>query len=69
MIVQIAFTFCMLVNANECRVETRAFDGPLMACTLYGQQAAMEWLNSHPKWAMKRWRCGLVDPRTASRSS
>ncbi|WP_181708243.1 hypothetical protein [Chthonobacter rhizosphaerae] len=67
MFVEIAFTFCLLTAPADCRVETQPFDGPMMACALLGQQAARDWLESHPKWRMTKWRCGVRDPiRTAT---
>lgn len=61
--VEIAFTFCLIAAPADCRIERQPFEGPLMACSLYGQVAAVEWLERHPKWRLTRYRCGIVDPQ------
>lgn len=66
MLVEIAFTFCLTTAPADCRIETRSFDGSMIACSLYGQQAAQEWLSFHPKWRLSRWRCGMIDPSRAA---
>lgn len=67
-VVEIAFTVCLLSKPGECKVERQPFDGPLFACSLLGQQAAVQWIASHPKWRLKAYRCTTLDPRRIVRN-
>jgi hypothetical protein len=57
-------TICLAANPSECRTEPIAFDGGPVACALFGQQAAIEWLALHPKWRLSKWRCGPTTRET-----
>ncbi|WP_181704005.1 hypothetical protein [Chthonobacter albigriseus] len=56
--IELVLTVCLMASPNECRHQRMPFDGPLMACAMNGQIAAVEWLQTHPKWRLNRWRCG-----------
>ena len=32
--------------------------GSMMQCMVDGQKQAAEWLEEHPGYILKRWRCG-----------
>lgn len=61
--IELVLTVCLSASPSECRLERMPFEGPMMACAIHGQQAAVEWLNTHPKWQLSRWRCGPPEVR------
>jgi hypothetical protein len=56
--IELVLFVCLQAAPAECRQESMPFDGPLMACAMNGQVVAVEWLQSHPKWRLTKWRCG-----------
>ena len=56
--IELVMTVCLLASPGECRQERLPFEGPLLACATQGQVAALEWLQTPPKWQLTRWRCG-----------
>lgn len=41
-------------------------DPSLMACFLAAQPVAAEWMNDHPNWTLKGYRCEIGRPREKS---
>ncbi len=56
----IAMTLIVCLNSQpaECRPEPVAFQGSVMQCALFGGHVAAEWVGTHPKWFVSKWRCG-----------
>lgn len=48
---------CLNAAPMECRKERLPFDGNPIACAIHGQMAAVEYLETHPKWRLSRWQC------------
>jgi hypothetical protein len=62
--VHLVLTFCMLAAQTHCTEERPLVaELSLAACMTQGQQVAQEWLASHPKWMLSRWRCEKDVPR------
>lgn len=61
--IELTLTVCLLAAPSDCRQERVPFEGSIFVCALQGQQAAQEWLASHPKWRLQRWRCGPPEVR------
>jgi hypothetical protein len=62
--VHLVLTFCMLAWQTHCTEERPLLhELSLGACMIQGQQVAQEWLESHPKWMLSRWRCEKDVPR------
>lgn len=59
--IELVLTVCLMTAPEECRQERMPFEGPLLACALQGQFAAVEWLATHPKWLLSRWKCGTPE--------
>lgn len=59
----LVLTVCLAMAPMECRKERMPWDGSMMACAVLGQQAAVDWLSTHPKWRLARWRCGRTELR------
>ncbi len=54
----LTFVACLSTGADRCRTVELPWDGSLMQCMLFGQQAAAQWTNEHPPWALRHgWRC------------
>ncbi|WP_181708046.1 hypothetical protein [Chthonobacter rhizosphaerae] len=62
--IELVLTVCLMTAPEECRQERMPFEGPLISCAMAGQFAAAEWLQTHPKWSLSRWRCGPQEIRT-----
>lgn len=56
--VDLVLTVCLWIAPMECRKERMGWEGSMTACAVEGQLAAAEWLQTHPKWRLARWRCG-----------
>jgi hypothetical protein len=49
---------CLSGAPDNCREERPPVDAVSpMACMVQGQQIAAQWLEEHPKWFLKAWRC------------
>ena len=54
----------MLAWQTHCTEERPLIQNmTLMGCMVEGQQIAQDWLASHPKWTLSRWRCEHNVPR------
>ena len=54
----LTFVACLGVAGDRCRNVELPWDGSLMQCMLFGQQAAAQWTSEHPGYAVLRgWRC------------
>jgi hypothetical protein len=51
---------CLAATPDVCREEQPPVDtANAMACAVQGQLIAQEWLDEHPKWLLRGWRCRL----------
>ncbi len=49
---------CLAASPAVCREEYPPVEVDSgVACLVEGQMIAAEWLEEHPKWALKGWRC------------
>lgn len=58
---ELMMTVCLLANANECRDVRLNFDADNatpMQCMSYGQIEMAKWIEEHPAFRIKQWRCG-----------
>ena len=56
--VSLILIVCLIGSPSLCREErppVTEVSGQF--CMVHGQQLALEWLDAHPKWALKGWRC------------
>jgi len=62
--VHMVLTFCMMAWQTHC-TEERPYTETLslIGCMVQGQQVAQDWLNDHPRWMLKGWRCEQNVPR------
>lgn len=64
----IALVIAACLETGECRDFNLLYDPrevSLMTCMIAGQPQVAIWKESHPDWAVKRWSCGVHDPRVA----
>lgn len=67
MIPTLILVVCLAATPDICREERPPVDlTSAMACTVLGQQLASTWLDEHPKWLLRGWRCRLGRPERAS---
>ena len=63
--IALVLTVCLVAAPDACHDEQ-----PPIAiisefqCVLQGQQIAAEWVNDHPRWTLKGWRCGPKEEQT-----
>jgi hypothetical protein len=57
---------CLVVSPTNCHDEQPIQAPNMMACLIDGQQVASEWLDDHPKWMLKGYRCRLGPPEEKS---
>jgi hypothetical protein len=63
----LVLVFCMLSSPTECQEQRPLLDDPsLMACLISAQTIAAEWVNDHPNWTFKGYRCEAGRPREKS---
>ena len=49
---------CLAASPAVCREEYPPVEVDSgVACLVEGQMIAAEWLEEHPKWTLKGWRC------------
>ena len=66
--VSLILVVCLSASPDVCREE----QPPLLeavsqtSCMVEGQLLAAQWLDEHPKWALKGWRCRFGDAEHAT---
>jgi hypothetical protein len=63
--IAIILTVCLAAAPEICRDE----QPPIaviseIQCVMQGQQIAAEWIGDHPKYELRRWRCGRKETPT-----
>jgi hypothetical protein len=49
---------CLAATPDICREEQPPVDvANAMSCAVQGQLIASQWLDEHPKWLLRGWRC------------
>jgi hypothetical protein len=51
-------TACLSSAPTQCETHRLHFTGNAVQCALFGQQTLAEWAAAHPKWVVRRYRCG-----------
>jgi hypothetical protein len=46
---------CLAIAPNICEERTPPVEG--VSCLMQGQLLAAQWIDEHPKWVLKGWRC------------
>ncbi len=65
--VSLILVVCLTAAPEVCREERRpiaSVSGP--SCMVQAQQLASQWLDEHPKWALRGWRCKFGAPEKAT---
>ena len=65
MMISLILIVCLAVSPDICREEQRPVDiGSAISCVTAGQLIALQWLDEHPKWMLRGWRCRLGKPES-----
>lgn len=59
--VEIVLSLCLIGNAKICKDVPLTFMEQHITphqCFLYGQAEIAKYLQSHPRWQVKKWKCG-----------
>ena len=63
----LVLVFCLIGSPTECQEQRPLLDdASLVACFLSAQPVAAEWVNEHPNWTLKGYRCEVGRPREKS---
>ena len=67
MFIELAFVVCLAADPGDCREERHLLVEPttVMGCLMGAQPFLAAWAERNPGWAVSRWRCGAIDPRSA----
>ena len=56
--VSLILVVCLSAAPDVCREERPPLEAVSeTSCMVQGQLLAAQWLDEHPKWALKGWRC------------
>lgn len=56
--VALILVVCLAATPDVCREEQPPVEvANAMSCAVQGQVIAQEWLDEHPKWTLRGWRC------------
>jgi len=56
--VSLILIVCLAGAPDVCREEQPPVDvASVMSCAMEGQLIALQWLDDHPKWTLRGWRC------------
>ncbi len=56
--VSLILIVCLAATPDICREEQPPVDvASAMSCAMKGQVIASRWLEEHPKWMLRGWRC------------
>lgn len=65
--VSLILIVCLAATPDVCREEQPAVDiARAMSCAMEGQLIALQWLDDHPKWTLRGWRCRSGGPERAT---
>lgn len=68
--IELTILACLAGGAEDgaCRDFSLLYDPyevSLMTCMLASQPEVARWSEANPGWQVRRWSCGISDPRTA----
>jgi hypothetical protein len=65
--VSLILLVCLVSSPETCQEERPPVEvASSLSCVIEGQLIAAEWLEEHPKWALKGWRCRLGAPEKST---
>lgn len=64
-IVQLVLVVCLSATPDVCREALPPGNFSMLGCAIQGQVLAQEWLDEHPKWQLRGWRCRRIYGRPA----
>lgn len=56
--ISLILVVCLAAAPDTCRDVDPMVQMTPVACQTMGQMAALAWLDEHPKWRLRGWRCG-----------
>lgn len=61
--IELIVAVCMIDQPSQCRDVYLNFEGDALTpqqCMMNGQQEMAKWLDDHPNYVIKKWRCGIA---------
>jgi hypothetical protein len=58
--IELLVSVCLISEPERCKDVSLVFDGDSvtpMQCMMGAQPEIARWMESHPKWQLKRWAC------------
>ena len=60
--IELLFVACLATSPQECRENSLVFtDVTPMACLMGAQPQLAKWVNAHPNYTIRSWRCKTVN--------
>lgn len=60
---ELIISACLISSPKDCNEFHLTYLGNItpMQCMIIGQPEMVKWAGSHPKWTIRKWRCGRVE--------
>jgi len=61
--IELILSVCMITQPQSCRNVHLTYAADRLTanqCMMAAQPQVAEWLTTHPRWQVRRWRCGMV---------
>ena len=61
--IELVFSVCLLADPGTCRDVHLTFAEAGVTpyqCMMHGQPQIAQWINGHPKWQVRKFRCARV---------
>ena len=58
--IELLVSVCLIAEPARCQDVSLTFSGESvtpMQCLVGAQSEIARWVDTHPRWAVKRWRC------------
>ena len=59
----LVLSVCLMAEANTCKDVHLTYSAESvtpMQCMMGGQAQIAQWVNGHPQWQVKRWKCAAA---------
>ena len=60
--IELLFVACLSLSPTDCREQSLLYSEVTpMACMMGAQPELAKWVESHPKFQVKSWKCKMVN--------
>lgn len=61
--IELVLAVCMIDQPTQCKDVNLNFEADSVTpqqCMMYGQAEMAKWVEEHPNYQIKKWRCGVA---------